>query len=867
MSDGVDNEVRELLAYAVGAHHGQFDAVNDDHKNGFEHRLTKDGIDYDEAKKNFNKYCFSDAELKLQFNEAAEQLTKIIAGIRERNPKRSARQAEEYEFQISLLARLLLSAVIEGDRRDTAEFMENMEFPQVEADWDECLGHIEEKLGKFSNTRPIDVARKQISDICRAAAEEEPGIFRLNVPTGAGKTLSGLRFAVAHAKAYRKKRIIFTSPLLSILDQNAKIIREFIGDDSIITEHHSNVALDEEFADELKRAQLLTENWSSPVIITTLVQLLDTLFAGKTSCIRRMHALCDSLIVIDEVQTVPNEMLSLFNTAVNFLSEVCGATIVLCSATQPCLEQTAHPMTENIKDIVPFGEELWRVFKRTQIIDKGGMRLDTIPAFIAEQLDRTDSLLVICNLKKQAAYLFTEMKLENTVIFHLSAGMCMAHRMAVISEINGALEKKRTDPNAPKVVCISTQVIEAGVDGSFGCVIRLCAGLDSVIQAAGRCNRNGELNGAADVFIINCRGEDLGMLRSIKDGKMACMSLLSDYKYHPEKYLSGLTSDEAVYAYYKKLYIQSDIGAQDMNSLYILTPDAYLTLDGENVVVKKDGAEMGRFPLHSLEQIVTFSYMGASPALMGKCAEQSKSLSFFSQSGRFLARVGSGVQGNVLLRRQQYRIADSPSESLQTAKNFITAKIFNSRWVLERSLRDHPMSIDAGKVKDASEKLKESVYTARSCTDAGSLRGVEGEAASTYFSVFDELILNPDPCFIFETRNRRPPLDCVNALLSFAYSLLANDCANALESVGLDPYVGMMHTDRSGRKSLALDLMEELRPSFADRFVLSGINNRSFQSNMFAKTDSGAVLLTDDGRRSFFKLWKSRRDENLCIVR
>lgn len=177
------------------------------------------------------------------------------------------------------------------------------------------------------------------------------------------------------------------------------------------------------------------------MIITTLVQLLDTLFAGKTSCIRRMHALCDSVIVIDEVQTVPNEMLSLFNTAVNFLSEVCGATIVLCSATQPCLEQTAHPMTENIKDIVPFDEELWRVFRRTQIIDKGGMRLDAIPAFIAEQLDRTDSLLVICNLKKQAAYLFTEMKLENTVIFHLSAGMCMAHRMAVISEINSALEK------------------------------------------------------------------------------------------------------------------------------------------------------------------------------------------------------------------------------------------------------------------------------------------------------------------------------------------------------------------------------------------------------------------------------------------
>lgn len=559
-----DPEVRELLAYAVGAHHGQFDAVNDEHENGFEHRLTKEGIDYGEARKNFNEYCFSDDELKAEFAEAVQQLTEVVGGMRKRIPIKTQKDFEEYEFRIGLLARLLLSAVIEGDRRDTAEFMESMEFPQVEADWDECLGHIETKLGEFSNTRPIDSARKQISDICRAAAEKEPGIFRLNVPTGAGKTLSGLRFAVAHAKKHQKKRIIFTSPLLSILDQNAKIIKEFIGNDEIVTEHHSNVALDEDNTDELKRAQLLTENWSSPVIITTLVQLLDTLFAGKTSCIRRMHALCDSVIVIDEVQTVPNEMLSLFNTAVNFLSEVCGATVVLCSATQPCLEQTAHPMTENITDIVPFDEELWKVFRRTEIIDKGSMRLDAIPEFIAQQLDKTDSLLVICNLKKQAAYLFNEISAGNAAVFHLSAGMCMAHRMAVISQMNSALEKRRTDPDAPKVICVSTQVIEAGVDVSFGCVIRLCAGLDSIIQAAGRCNRNGELDGIADVFVINCRGEDLGMLRGINEGKMACMSLLSDYGYHPEKYPSGLTSDEAVFAYYKKLYMQTDEGAQDM---------------------------------------------------------------------------------------------------------------------------------------------------------------------------------------------------------------------------------------------------------------------------------------------------------------
>lgn len=300
-----------------------------------------------------------------------------------------------------------------------------------------------------------------------------------------------------------------------------------------------------------------------------------------------------------------------------------------------------------------------------------------------------------------------------------------------------------------------------------------------------------------------------------------------------------------------------------LNSLYVMTPDAFLTLDGENVVVKKDGTEIGRVPLHNIEQIISFSYMGASPALMGKCAEQNKSLSFFTPNGRFLARVSGGTQGNVLLRRQQYRIADCPSESLQIAQNFIIGKIYNSRWVLERALRDHPMSIDANKVRSASVQLKNSLSAINNCSDLASLRGIEGEAASTYFSVFDELILNPDECFKFDTRNRRPPLDCVNALLSFAYSLLANDCASALESVGLDPFVGFMHTDRSGRKSLALDLMEEFRTSFADRFVLSGINNRIFQNSMFERTESGAVFLNDNGKKAFFKAWKSKRDETL----
>ena len=300
-----------------------------------------------------------------------------------------------------------------------------------------------------------------------------------------------------------------------------------------------------------------------------------------------------------------------------------------------------------------------------------------------------------------------------------------------------------------------------------------------------------------------------------------------------------------------------------LNSVYILTPEAYISLDGENVVVKKSDDEIGRFPLHSVEQVVCFSYKGASPAFMGKCAEKGIELSFFTPSGRFLARVGSGVNGNVLLRREQYRVADDESRKLPFAKAFIVGKLYNARYVLERAKRDHAMTVDCEKLEAASATQKSAILAANACASSDSLRGIEGEAASAYFDVFQELILPKSETFRFATRSRRPPTDPVNALLSFAYSLLANACASALESVGLDPYVGMLHTDRPGRESLALDLMEELRPVLADRFVLSGINNRMFSEDMFQRIDNGAVLLNDEGRRTFLTAWKKRRDETI----
>ncbi len=298
------------------------------------------------------------------------------------------------------------------------------------------------------------------------------------------------------------------------------------------------------------------------------------------------------------------------------------------------------------------------------------------------------------------------------------------------------------------------------------------------------------------------------------------------------------------------------------NTLYVLTEDAYLTLDGENVVARQAGEERGRVPLHTLESICCFSYRGASPALMGACAERDIALSFFTPRGRFLARACGEQRGNVLLRKRQYAWSEDGERSLEIARAFITGKVYNGRWVLERGLRDHGMRIDADSVRSASGRLADSLEHIRNCQDEASLRGIEGDAAAEYFGVFDELILRDKERFSFPGRVRRPPTDPVNALLSLFYTVLASDCASALEGVGLDPYVGFLHADRPGRRSLALDLMEELRPVMVDRFVLTAVNNRIISPGDFERRESGEVRLGEQGRKTLLAAWQERkRDE------
>lgn len=300
-----------------------------------------------------------------------------------------------------------------------------------------------------------------------------------------------------------------------------------------------------------------------------------------------------------------------------------------------------------------------------------------------------------------------------------------------------------------------------------------------------------------------------------------------------------------------------------LNTLFVTSPDTYLALDGENVVVYREEETVLRVPLHTLEQILYFGYKGASPALMGACTDRGIRLAFLTPNGRFLAAACGKAQGNVLLRIQQVRVSDDPVTRTCYARNFVFGKVFNSRWVLERTTRDHAMRVDVAGLKQVSKQMSDLLPSIRECTSDEQLRGFEGAAAEQYFRVFDQCVLQNKKAFYFHGRNRRPPLDNVNALLSFVYTLLANDCCAALEAVGLDPYIGFLHRERPGRTSLALDLMEELRSIFADRFVLSLINNRVVTEKGFYQQETGAVRMDDETRKAVLTGWQTKKQEQI----
>lgn len=564
----------EIVRTAIMSHHGLRDCLSLDGDVVFVEAAENIADSYESVKEtvyqryggDFINQEFIDAGLDTHF------ITKNIQALQ----KKSKLLGSPY-FYLAMFIRLITSIVIDADRTDTACFEDKKALPQRRAPderkemWKKYLVHYEsqlEKLQEGKKTSSLDPYRGEISRSCAEFDGGEAGIFRLVVPCGAGKTLAALRYALQTARRYGKERIFYIAPFNSVLEQNATEISKFIGDPDAVLEHHSNIIFSAEENkgknEDEKRYQLLTENWAqSPVVATTAVQFLNTLFAGQTSCMRRMQALGNSVIILDEIQALPIKVLKLFNGAMNFLASFCKSSVVLCSATQPLLDKIDHYRILQPRSIIENEEKYNEAFRRVQIVDcmnEQGYSREEAANFLVSQLESARSVLAIVNTKRDAREIFKHMrdKLGNETpyrIFHLSTNMCPAHRSRVLKHLRERLEDK---DSGEKIICISTSLIEAGVDVSFERVVRSLTGLDSIVQAAGRCNRNYETS-CGIVSIINLRDERTGGQGYLKEAQKATQELLYSIKRSPEGYPGGALSQAAMDEYYAR-YFQHLLG-------------------------------------------------------------------------------------------------------------------------------------------------------------------------------------------------------------------------------------------------------------------------------------------------------------------
>lgn len=548
----------QIISLAICSHHGGLiDCLDLKGMDKFTDRMNPDkDIFYDEALSYFKEECLEIAQIKELFNKATEEIKAMFIKI-----NKIDNSAKFGRFAAGMLEKYLFSCVIDADRYDTYTFMESKE-QNLNIDrsflWNELSDLLETKLESYPKKTKIDLLREEVSLSCKNFAGNSPGIYQLSVPTGGGKTLSSLRYALAHAKKFNKDRIFYIIPFTTIIDQNAKDIKDILGHEDMILEHHSNLVIDysKDNDEDLEEYKLLTERWDSPIILTTMVQFLDTLFSGGTQGARRIHNLANSVIIFDEIQAIPIKCINMFNSAMNFLSNICNATVILCTATQPLLEKTEMPLklSEN-PNIIPDVHDKFEQFKRVNLVDKmvvGGYSANSLKNFILDKMDQVESLLVILNTKNSAKEVFNALLQANKeltrqkqyIIFHLSTNMCPAHRMKILKDMREKLGRER-------VICISTQLIEAGVNISFGCVIRSLAGLDNIAQAAGRCNRHGENEECSEVYIVNIEGENVSKLVDIKAGQQCTERVLRDFKENPNIFDNDLLSQKSMERYYK----------------------------------------------------------------------------------------------------------------------------------------------------------------------------------------------------------------------------------------------------------------------------------------------------------------------------
>lgn len=559
--------VGQILSLCIASHHsGLIDCLSSDIGSFGEDRFTKRIGKSDDRTHLHEAIAKIDKTIEARFRELVSK-PELIDGV-----KKSLRQIAETEkkrgdeqivrFKVGLLVRYLFSCLIDADRINSADF----EKPHAAkarrhgkyGDWAHLINRLDMRLSSFVARNPIDELRLSISQHCRNKAEGNKGIYTLTVPTGGGKTLASLRFALHHAEKHKMDRVIYAIPFTSIIDQNADVVRKIIEPDgvetgSVVLEHHSNLMPEE----ENWKTKMLVENWDAPVIYTTNVQMLETLFGAGTRGARRLHQLADTVLVFDEVQTLPVNCIHLFCNAINFLVEHCGATVVLCTATQPLMD-----MVEQSKgalrippdnEIMPDVGDLFRKLKRVETLNRrkpAGWSNEEVATLALEEAEKANSCLVIVNTKKSAQALFQLCRSQSDLpIYHLSTSMCPAHRRAILAEVRQRLEAREP------LLCISTQLIEAGVDVDFGSVIRSVAGLDSIAQAAGRCNRNG-LRDVGHVHVVNLSEECVDMLVDIGCGQRVTERLLDEFEKDPARFDNDLLGPTAIACYFNYYFAE-----------------------------------------------------------------------------------------------------------------------------------------------------------------------------------------------------------------------------------------------------------------------------------------------------------------------
>jgi CRISPR-associated endonuclease/helicase Cas3 len=554
-TDPVAVYLAQMIALCIASHHsGLIDCLTPTGEERFFRRMEKstEKTHLDEVADKCDSEIRNRIDKLMNSPEIIQEFVAVMKQVC------SAPSETVQQFRIGFLVRFLFSCLIDADRTDTADFTNpddarlrlNSNYPG----WEEFIHCLDRRLAGFTIRNRVDEIRQSVSSACKTAGKKERGIYSLTVPTGGGKTLASLRFALEHSKKHRLKRIVFVIPYTSIIDQNASEVRKVFSDlaythnTELVLEHHSNLTPDK----DTLQSKILAENWDAPIVYTTSVQLLESLFSGGTRGGRRMHQLAESVIVFDEIQTLPIRMVHLFNNAINFMVDICRSSVVLCTATQPCLDRV-DPVKGVIKiskdhEIIPDVEVLFDELRRVEVIDAikpGGWRTEEVAGLVMEELKESSSVLIVVNTKRAARELFQLLSQNEMDAYHLSTDMCPAHRMGVLTRLKQSLDPGKSEP----VICVSTQLIEAGVDIDFDCVIRYVAGLDSIAQAAGRCNRNG-IREKGRVIIVNPAKEATGRLKDIEVARDVANRVLDEFRNDPKSFGDDILSPKAMARYF-----------------------------------------------------------------------------------------------------------------------------------------------------------------------------------------------------------------------------------------------------------------------------------------------------------------------------